>query len=206
MTEPSLLTRTQCEETLSNHVSVLNECFQSAWERWRDWLPQVKGSPADLTAHARARVLHDFIRAEVKRRLLGKPGVQIKESRGLLVVRIRDRVVIRFKKFSGKALKTSGNWNQQTAAFDAHHLELSEDELQPITHLVAGYLLNELEAGIEKVAITCLVEGQHFWPPIEIFTEAAEHTATVHVTDVADPTVSKPRVRSTRRKKATEGE
>jgi hypothetical protein len=203
---PTLLTRAQCEETLSAHASVLNQCFHAAWVRWRDWLGRVDGSPGDLSAFARARVLHDFIRAEVTKQLIGLPGIRVKDTRGLLVVHIQDKVVIRFKKFRGKTLKTSGNSNHQTAAFNAHQLELSDDSIRPITHLVAGYLLDELEADIEKVAITCMVDGQHFWAPIEISSEENGHTASVHHTDVADPTSSKPGVRSTRRKKDTEGE
>jgi hypothetical protein len=164
----------------------------------------VEGSPGDVSSRSRANVLYDFITAEVAKRLADKPNVRIRKTRSLMVVRIRDRVVIRFKKFRGRSLKTAGNWNQQTMAFDAHQLELPEGSLQSITHLVAGYLLDELEAGIEKVAITCLVDGEHFWPPIEISSETTGHTATVHTTDVADPTITKPRVRSTRRKD-TEG-
>ncbi|WP_330272293.1 hypothetical protein OG205_35755 [Lentzea sp. NBC_00516] len=205
MTEPTLLTRDECESTLSAHAEVLNQCFLTAWERWQEWLPNVKGSPADVSALTRAMALHDFIRAEVIKKFLGVPGVKIKDKRGLLVVCFHDRVVIRFKKFRGKSLKTSGNWNQQTAAFETHQLELPETSVQPVTHLVAGYLLDELAAGIEKVAVTCLVDGDHYWAPIEISSVATGHTATVHSGPAGDPTSAKPRVRSTRRKKDIEG-
>lgn len=199
------MTRSQCEETLKAYAPLLNECFTAAWTRWRDWLSTMAGSPGDVSALTRAMALHDFIRAEVHARLAGKPGVRIRTTRSLMLVRIHDRVVIRFKKFRSRSLKTSGNPNQQTIAFDSHQLELPTGSLQPITHLVAGYLLDDLEASIEKVAITCLVDGEHFWDPIEILAGTSGHTATVHKTEIADPTVSKPRVRSTRRKKDVEG-
>lgn len=143
----------------------------------------MKGSPADVSALTRAMALHDFIRAEVIKKFLGVPGVKIKDKRGLLVVCFHDRVVIRFKKFRGKSLKTSGNWNQQTAAFETHQLELPETSVQPVTHLVAGYLLDELAAARSRrwlspvwlMGITTgLPSRSQAWPPdiLQRFTPA----------------------------------
>jgi hypothetical protein len=207
VTDLALLTRPECENVLATHIPVLNDCFEAAWTRWCEWLGKLDGSPGDVTPKTRAVALHDFIVSEVSRRLVGEPGVRLKLSRGLLTVCIQDRVAIRFKKFRGKSLRTASNSNMQTIAFDGHQLELPQGSLRPITHLVAGYLLDDLEAGIAKVAITCSVNGSHFWAPIEISAHRNGYTATtVHATNVVDPTITKPGVRSTRRKIELEGE
>jgi hypothetical protein len=201
MTTVTPLSRVECQSLLAEHLPTLEACFKAAWDRWRKWLKELPGSPADVSPRSRASTLYDFITSEVAKQLSGKPGVQIKKSRGLLLVRFRDRVAIRFKKFRGKSLKTSSNHNGQTIAFEQHTLELPSASVQPVTHLVAGYLLDELAVDLEQIAITCSVDGEHFWAPIEVLKSEAVHTADVRIATTADPTAAKPSVRSASRKK-----
>ncbi|OLR89536.1 hypothetical protein [Actinokineospora bangkokensis] len=205
MTKSSLMTREQAELALADHVGVLNKCFELAWKRWCEWLHDLPGSPADVTANARAQTLHGFIVAEVRRSMSGREGVQVFHKNGLWLVRIQDRLVIRFKKFRNGAYKTSSNVNQQSIAFDSQQLSLEAGLLTQMTHLVMGYLLDEVETSMKTVAVTCVVDGKHYWAPIELSTTTGDQGATILGGPAkVDPTAAKPRVRSKGRKRKLE--
>jgi hypothetical protein len=193
------LDRTACYGILKPHLADLDDCFQAAMRRWQTWLGQLEGSPTDVSPRTRANTLYDFIVAEVTKRFLGKNHVRVRKERGFLVVRIHDRVAMRFKKFRGKNLKTSGGNTQQALAFAGQTLELSESSIQPMTHLVAGYLLDDLEIGISKVAVTCSLFGEHMWAPIQIFSDVV-----VVAPHAASDTGPRPVVRSKRKKQTGE--
>lgn len=190
--------REQCQLLLTPHLSVLELCFTEAWARWTKWLATLEGAPTDLSPRTRANALHDFITTEAETRFAGQSKVRVKRKRGLLVITIDDRIVIRFKKFRNKTLKVARNATQQTIAFDSQQLQLSNDIVQPMTHLVVGYLLDSLDSGIATVAVTCSVDGAHFWAPIRLITDNAVDTSGVHAINTNDPTAVKPGVRSKR--------
>jgi hypothetical protein len=202
ITEP--LSRVECRDILSPHLTTLEQCFAVAWTRWTAWLAALDGSPTDVSARTRANALHDFIAKEAEVRFMGAKGVQVKRKRGLLVITIADRVAIRFKKFRGKTLRFARNATRQTAAFDSQQLVLTDDALQPMTLLVAGYLLDGLESGIDTIAVTCSVDGDHFWAPIQVTGADTVQTAPARQLPTTDPTAAKPGVRSKRAKPAAE--
>jgi hypothetical protein len=193
------LDRTACYGILKPYLADLDESFQAAMRRWQTWLGRLEGSPADVSPRARANMLYDFIVVEVTDRFIAKPHVRVRRERGFLVVRFHDLVAMRFKKFRGKNLKTSGGYTQQALAFAGQTLELSESSIQPMTHVVAGYLLDDLEIGMSKAAVTCSLHGEHMWAPIQIFS----NNVVVPSQATAD---SGPRVvvRSKRTKQANE--
>lgn len=163
----TMRSRQECVDLLGQHLPALQTCFETAWTRWIKWLGTLEGSPADVSPRSRASLLYDFIKAEVIRQFLGVPGVVAKEKRSLLTLKFGDMVVMRFKKFRSGTLRTSVNNTQQALAFDQQQFAFAAP-LQPLTHLVAGYLLDELELNFQKLAVTCSIGGQHLWAPIEI--------------------------------------
>ncbi|MEU8631129.1 hypothetical protein AB0C38_03100 [Amycolatopsis sp. NPDC048633] len=206
MTVSKPLDRDRCRELLAPHLQDLQEIFLTAWTRWQNWVAEVPGSPNDVSTRSRASSLHDFIAAAAETRFLGTPGVTVARKRGLLVLRFNDKLVLRFKKFRGKSLKTSSNATQQTLTFDAHQLELADMAVQPVTHLTAGYRLNDLATAMSQLAVTCSVDGDHYWAPIDISEIASVHTAPITSVTTTDPTVIKPGVRSTRRRRVEDTE
>ncbi|MGW4640795.1 hypothetical protein ACWEN6_19835 [Sphaerisporangium sp. NPDC004334] len=191
------LDRAACADALKPHMAELDECFRRAWKRWVKWLGNLEGSPADIHPRTRANIVYDFVVAEGKARFLGVEGVRIRQQRGFLVIHFNDRIALRFKKFRNRSLKTSGINTKQAMLFDAQTLEL-DIKLQPMTHLVAGYLLDELALDINKLAVTCIMNGKHFWAPIEII--AAPVGAKVGAMPTRTGTL-KSKVRSARKKK-----
>ncbi len=192
------LDRTACFGILEPYLPTLDKCFQAAMARWQSWLGKLEGSPADVSARTRANTLYDFIAAEVAKRFLPEPHVRVRKERGFLVVRFHDRVAMRIKKFRSRSLKTSSIATAQALAFAGQSLELSDVTVQPMTHVVAGYLLDDLDVNLAKVAVTCTKFGEHLWAPIQISGTVAP---VVNLPQQGTEMAPAPRVRSKRAKK-----
>ncbi|MFG1618339.1 hypothetical protein ACGFI3_36780 [Nonomuraea wenchangensis] len=191
------LDRAACNELLAPHIPTLEQCFRNAWARWVEWLAKLDGSPADISARTRANIVYDFIVAEGSNRLRGAENVRIRKVRGFLVIHLNDRIALRFKKFRNKSLKTSGIHTNQATLFNQQALEF-DTKFRPLTHLVAGYLLDDLALDMNKLAVTCTMNGEHLWAPIEILgTSAAGKLEPLF----AQPATPKSVVRSARKKK-----
>ncbi|MGV4888454.1 hypothetical protein ACSR0Z_17905 [Streptomyces viridosporus] len=194
--------RASCALLLQPYQDQFDQCFRNAWDRWQEWLKALEGSPADVSPRSRANVLYDFIKAEAIQQFLGVEHVRVRQERGFLVIQIRDRVAIRFKKFRGRKLKTSSIRTGQAAAFQGQALEFA-NEVEPMTHLVAGYLLDKFELDLEKLAITCTLDGEHIWAPIEIIPDVGQGGVTIPMP--TSPTDGpRPVIRSTRKRPAEE--
>jgi hypothetical protein len=181
---------------LAPHLPTLDSCFNRAWKRWTDWLKLLPGSPADVTGRSRASMLYDFIAAEAIRAFLGKKGIQVRRERGFLVLRFSDHVALRFKKFRSKSLRVSMSKTGQAELFNGQGLEFAPGSLKPMTHVIAGYLLDGLAMDIARLAITCSHDGVPMWAPIDILPAPAKSAATLPA--VAQQPVRKATVRSAR--------
>jgi hypothetical protein len=193
-TEP--LDRAACNDLLAPHLPALEQCFRNAWNRWSVWLKELDGSPADISARTRANIVYDFIVAEAKKLFQGTKDVRTRQERGFLIVHFNDRLALRFKKFRDKSFKTSGISTRQAELFHQQALDFG-DEFQPFTHLVAGYLLDDLALDMNKLAVTCTMDGTHLWAPIEILDTSA--TGKVLQVPIQQPATPKSTVRSSRK-------
>ncbi|MFE4817857.1 hypothetical protein ACFRFU_15830 [Streptomyces sp. NPDC056704] len=202
MANASPMDRASCVRLLQPFQNKFDQCFRDAWDRWQDWLKKLEGSPADVSSRSRANMLYDFITAEVVKQFIGVEHVRVRKERGFLVLHIQNRVAIRFKKFRGRKLKTSGIPTGQALAFQGQTLEFSS-EVEPMTHLVAGYLLDSFELDLAKLAITCSLDGEHLWAPIEIIPDAGQGGITIPM-PAAPGDGPRPVIRSTRKTPAEE--
>jgi len=183
---------------LEPHLPALDGCFRRAWERWLKWLKTLEGSPGDVTARSRASVLYDFIVAEAVKAFLKAEGIRVRKERGFLVLRFHDRVALRFKKFRSKTLRVSANKTKQSELFSGQMLEYPSGSLAPMTHVVAGYLLDGLALDIARLAVICTCDDKPLWAPIEILPAKAAAPKTLPGAAEAAP---KPVVRSTRKRR-----
>jgi hypothetical protein len=124
-------------------------------------------------------------------------GARLEEAR-FFRYRFGNKIALRFKKFRSRTLKTSNNNTAQTALFQSQQLEYFDSKIQPMTHVVAGYLLDDLAIDIDRLAVTCTMDGQHIWAPIELVGDSDVRTSST-----VDPTTTKPRVRSARKSQKT---
>ncbi|MFD8887586.1 hypothetical protein ACFV0H_34625 [Streptomyces erythrochromogenes] len=202
MANGSPMDRASCVQVLEPFQNKFDQCFRDAWSRWQDWLKKLEGSPADVSSRSRANMLYDFITAEAIKQFIEVEHVRVRKERGFLVIYIRDRVAIRFKKFRGRKLRTSGIPTGQARAFQGQMLEFS-GEVEPMTHLVAGYLLDSFELDLAKLSITCTLNGEHLWAPIEITPHAGEGGIAIPM-PATPGDGPRPVIRSTRKAPAKE--
>lgn len=193
--------RTAVLDILEPHLPTLEQVFQTAWARLGQWMKNIEGSPADVSARSRASVLYDLIVAEAIKEFIGKDGIRVKKKRQLLVLHFQDRIALRFKKFRSAAMRTSSNSTRQSERYAAQMLEF-DTALTPMTHVVAGYLLDSLSVDMKRLAITCTLNGEHMWEPIEMMS--APQPAKVLPTN-APAQAPAARVRSARKKSGKEG-
>ncbi len=150
-----IMSQEQASELLDKHSALLNGCVERAWARWL-----LNPDAATASKRVRAATVYDYITQEVEKTFAEVPGVRLQWKHNSLNMTVDDSAILRFKKFRGKRLRTSGiatnarnNFLQQAGVLDG----------MVVTHLVVGYLLDELEQGTERIAVTCPLGKGNLW-------------------------------------------
>lgn len=195
------LSRAETVALLDPHLEDLGACFERAWARWRNWLSKIEGSPADVSARSRASALNDMIAAEVFRTFAPRADVRFRRRYGVLFMIVRDRLVLRFKKYKSRALRTCVNATDAARAFEGQLL-FSDALARPVTHAVAGYLLDQMALDFERLAITCRLNGSALWDAIDLVPAGA---SVAHISVPVDGPAARTIVRSTRASRARTG-
>ncbi|MFJ7129629.1 hypothetical protein [Streptomyces sp. NPDC098101] len=157
MTEP--LNAVEAESTLSPHLPKIAGCIELGWRRWLTLLKQDSELGIVISARARANLVYDFIRYEAVNAFDGYDDVKVGDSRGFLLLTFDGKIVLRFKKFRDRKLRTSGVPTQQRREYANQVLP----GLEALTHLVAGYLPDKEGLGLERMAITCSLDDDQLW-------------------------------------------
>lgn len=153
------LTVEEAADVLAEHRDDIRDVLQNGWSRWRKLVQSDTELAVIVSGRTRASLVYDFIRYEATNHFDGLPGVVISEGRGILLLTFDERLLLRFKKFRSKGLKTSGIPTQQARNFAAQTLP----GMEQLTHIVAGYLPDEAGIDLDKVAITCSIANEMQW-------------------------------------------
>lgn len=149
----------QTKELLKPHLDLLFICVKDAWATWEKLgvkSPEIR-KPLDSTA--RANIIWNHIKQNVKNRFRDIPGVSVREKGRLFALDISGVALIRFKKLNSKfrssnvPTKRQMELQMQIQTTDTTFTGFSDDA----TWLTCGYVLNALETEIEKYAVTCSV-------------------------------------------------
>ena len=124
---------------------------------------------------------------ECRRRFDGRAGVHVTEVHGFITVTFENRLVLRFKKFTGRRLRTGGVRTKQRRLFEYQQLVL--DGMR-VTTVVAGYLLNDVQQELQEIALVCPRGSSNEW----VITLDAPVDPTGNVTALITPTGSLPTV------------
>ncbi|MFC9652338.1 hypothetical protein [Streptomyces sp. NPDC056937] len=157
MTEP--LSAVEAELVLSPHLQKIGGCIELGWRRWLGLLKQDSELGIVISARSRANLVYDFIRYEAVNAFDGSESVKVGDSRGFLLLTFEERIVLRFKKFRDRKLRTSGVPTQQRREFANQVLP----DMEALTHLVAGYLPDKEGLGLERMAIACSLNDDRLW-------------------------------------------
>ena len=139
------------ESTLKPYIHIFKEVIDLAWNEYNDLYS------VDLrlihSARTRSSIVHDLMRHHAIRLFDGMPGVYLVIIRGLFLVDIEGKVVVRFKKLR-RDRRGSNILTGQTMLFNSQQFDLPGIPARP-TGLVAGYQLDDLQLHIDARLITC---------------------------------------------------
>ncbi|WP_326593626.1 hypothetical protein [Streptomyces brevispora] len=157
MTEP--LSAVEAELVLSPHLQKIGGCIELGWRRWLGLLKQDSELGIVISTRSRANLVYDFIRYEAVNAFDGCEDIKVGDSRGFLLLTFEEKIVLRFKKFKDRRLRTSGVPTQQRREYANQVLP----GMEALTHLVAGYLPDKTGLGLERMAIACSLDDDQLW-------------------------------------------
>jgi hypothetical protein len=197
MTQP--LAQAEAGSLLQKHSLPLTQVIAAGWTRWRKLVTDDAELGAILSNRTRASIVYDCIRHEALRAFVGIETVTVTEDRGFLLLTFSERIILRFKKFRGTTLRTSSAPTRQAQEYANQVLP----GMEALTHLVAGYLPDEVGIDLKKAAITCPKGSGNEWiielDMSRVLGGQTEEGTTAMVTPVATPdttigTIVRPRL------------
>jgi len=157
MTQP--MNQVEAERILSDHKLALTNVLAAGWNRWRSLVGKQPELGAILSNRTRASLVYDCIRHEATAAFHDDETVTVSEDRGFLLLTFGNRIILRFKKFRDGKLRTSPGSSRQAREYANQVLPGMEE----LTHLVAGYLPDDVGLDLEQAAITCSVGANVEW-------------------------------------------
>jgi hypothetical protein len=176
-----MLTKAEAQAVMTPYESRIEGAIRAAWRVYREYAPDVRlaASPRTQSSHIR-----DLILIYIRREFDGDPNVKFIKVRGMEVMCIEGKVVVRFKKMD-KNKRSSNVPTEQAKAFLGIGQGVLEGLPLEATKLQAGYHMNKLRTGYTDIWITCQQGYQvsFFWalegPAItDIAPEAMETPST----------------------------
>lgn len=154
-----LLTAEEAEEVLSPHREAIRGSIHKGWQQWRDLVKDHPQLDMIVSSRTRAGLVYDFIRHEALGAFFAEPSVHVSEDRSFLLLTFDQKLILRFKKFRNDKMLTASARTKQAQEYALQVLP----GMEALTHLVAGYLPDELGINLEKTAITCVLGPDLKW-------------------------------------------
>lgn len=179
-----LLTESEAREVLAPFLADLREAVEQGWKAWAT-------NPARTSASKRTRasLIHDEITNQLERTYAGHDRVRVKRRDNSVYVSIDGLVIIRVKMLHRRGLSTSGIMTNARANFLAQRGDLAGT---PVTNLVLGYRLDDLELSVQQIYLTCPLWRSNLW----VIELADAPAASVSLFDAEEPTGQATIVRS----------
>jgi hypothetical protein len=176
-------------EFLHAFAPVLNASVRAAHTDWGLLLQESPERTAGLSTTLRARYIHDRTvhhlgRAETAGEC---QGLRLRKIRGLYVVILSDRLMLKLKKLD-VTLRSQNIRTGQTTAFDEQTALLGED-FGVVTNATSGYVLDQLGSEIVRVVVVCWDGPVKQWE-VDLMDDAGADG--VVVTIPAEPAPSAP--------------
>jgi hypothetical protein len=144
-----MTSKSSAEQILGPYLKRFRDCIVLAFQRYKS---DYQANALVHTARSRASVIHDHMVAFAREFFGADEEIRIFDRRGLSLINVKNSLLLRFKKLDAK--KHSRNIPTQQSFLFRAQLELPGIPAE-LTHLEAGYVLNELQTGLDGVYITC---------------------------------------------------
>lgn len=187
------VTKDEAHEILAPHLPTIEEAIRQAWH---DYGRCYANDAHRHSTRSRASLIHDHIISRLEEAIDGVSALRLTKIKGLHVLVVADRLLLRFKKLD-RALRPSRPW---TAQGEFHQqLPLLED-MPELVKLQAGYQLDRTNTSLQAILLTCPDGKAVRWhleleqvavvqiAPVEFDQAASESSGRVTIKDGAAKT------------------
>jgi len=126
-------------------------CIASAIKEYNKMESQTRSK---FKKRTKASIINDFMVFNAARELEGLQGVLFSHNRQQFSVFLNDNFQLRFKKLDYR-LRPSNIRTMQVFNFENQVQTQLPDMPSPVTHIIAGYVWNDLQTAIKDIYITC---------------------------------------------------
>jgi hypothetical protein len=154
-----LMTKDEAHAVLAPHLPSLRVFVEQGWGEWHQLIAT---SPFMVESRlvSRANVVYDRI-SKAAEKYFDELDIPTSWKNQCLTVSLDDgRIILRFKKFQNRKLRTSGIPTQQRLEFEMQQVVLDGTAS---TYVVVGYLPDELGMGLDVIALACSYNGTLLW-------------------------------------------
>ncbi|MNB92891.1 hypothetical protein D3C75_400040 [compost metagenome] len=157
--------------------------------------PQYAAVRHEHTARSDASICHDLVWRGLITEFENDPSVRLFKSKGLMLMKIRDTVVLRFNKFDHNLLSANSH-THQSSLFNLQEVgKLEFEGMPPDGLLYVGYIPNELETGVGEIHVTYRYADTNIWS-WEISTETVADTISFPAAVASQATTTrKPKIK-----------
>lgn len=170
-----LLSESEARELLAPFLTDFHDAVEHGWKAWAT-------NPARTSASKRTRasLIHDEITNQLERTFHNHDRVRVKRRDNSLDMSIDGLAIVKVKKLHRRGLGTTGILTNARINFLSQSGDLDG---VPVTSLVLGYRLDELEQGIQRICLTCPLGQRNLW----VIELAKGPAATVSLFDADEP-------------------
>jgi hypothetical protein len=147
------------EEEIKPYLSDFRECYQSAIEKYNDWLDSFAAPAYNRT---RAIIFQNIIVNEIKERFFEMPNVRITEKYESISLIINDHISARFKKLNKKGFP-SNHRSRRNDSIIAQQMEITFAEYPPIARIDVGYNFDSAGMNFNMLKIMCRKDDDIIW-------------------------------------------
>lgn len=140
----------EAKTVLDPHLPLLARSLHEGWNYWVQYRDCGEPYAIPLDPSAVAMLVNRYIWHRIYHNFKDVPGVRFDTVRGQRILVIGDKLTIRFKKFDDR-LRSRNIPTKQQQAFD---LQLPLIDVPPCPRLTFGYVLDPLQANIDRLAVT----------------------------------------------------
>lgn len=179
------------EDLLGDFGVVLGGAVKSAFSDWGTILRTNPAETGGLSTSARARIIHDRTvhYLAVAEASGDYAGLRLKKIKGLYVVILKDKLMLKLKKLDMN-LRSRNIRTGQTTAFDQQKALLPRD-FGVLTNATSGYVMDDLGSEIARVVVVCWDGREKRWE-VDLLESAGEGEGGIVVTIPAGPVPPEP--------------
>lgn len=177
------MTRSVAEDLLRPHLDAIRSAINDGWADWLH-VQSSKRTPARIRSGTRANLVYDFVTERLEGYFDSQGIVTTRKHQYLQVIFPGEKLVLRFKKFRDRQLRTSGIPTMHRLAVQAQQEPFEGME---VTYVVAGYLPDATGLELERLALVCSYYNEVLWS-IDLESETSA-VIPVHTSEPEAPVV-----------------